>query len=295
MAPACEVALKSSLWLTILLTLGGCHSAEDGTNCKRGSDVYLGDIALTRNIYPESAGLPAPSVSEGGAAVYVLATDAGGVFPSSSASCGTASDPCCYVGPPPDAGDTSSGSLGIDLSDWNVTVTDESTPDAGSYGEIDLYADGGSGSPDAPPIAFLRILVWSGGDELLVQGEGAGTVGTFSNQLTAPPDFAGLNPGLLSVDGGAIPLGEDLKLTWTSGGASSVTIKLVDEATLGQVICTAPDTGSFTISRSLFSHFQSGDPGGFVVLRSAQSCAHSDNASIAILAQTQTIVRVTFQ
>ena len=179
------------------------------------------------------------------------------------------------------------------MSDWNVTVTNQSDPDAG--GEV---AQGIGCQPSFPLVCdggSLTTEIWSGDDQLLIQGNGVGTVGTFSGQVTAPLDVDGLNPDLFSPDGGTVPLGHDLTLTWTPGGAASVTINAEDGQTLGMIICTVPDNGSFTIPSAALSNFQSGDQGGLAVFRSVESCAHSDDASISILLQTETWGRVVFQ
>ncbi len=281
--------------LAALLALGGCNSSNGGTTCNLGSATWVGYVDMSTIYYPLTSRDPtAPSM--GGLAVFYPRADAGGYgsYASLGLDCGSAagSGPCCYIPPPPDAGGDSSSSF-FGLSDWTVTVTDEN-PDAGQSSGSIFLTDGGAGGGEGNIIASLTWSDWSGGDRLLIQGSGSGAVDRFSGQITAPLDFTGLNPGLFA-DAGTIPLGQDLALTWTPGGASSISIEALDQTTAGQVICSVPDDGSFKIPSSLLSHFQSGDQGGLLVRRPAESCAYSDNASISLLVTTETIVPVTFQ
>jgi len=104
----------------------------------------------------------------------------------------------------------------------------------------------------------LTYVGWTGGDELRVESDGMRAVGMFSGQVKTPLDFEDLSPSVF-WDGGAAPIGNDFTMSWTPGGASSITIDALDEVTLGE------------------------------------SCAQSDNASISLEVQTQTLVGVQFQ
>ncbi len=289
--------MRSSVRLAVLVALGGCQPPAG--SCNLGTAAYIGYIDLSRTDLP-GAGPTVPATELGGTALFVSTADAGidGLYWAVGSPCdGTAgSGPCCYIAPPPDAGDDSSSSSQSDLSAWNVSVVDESDPDAGVYAGDYLAADGGL-TFDGGTGNYAGSLTWpdwSAGDELRVYGSGSGTVDPFGGQVMAPDDFAGLNPNLFA-DAGTVPLGQDLALTWIPAGASSVTIGALDEMTSGVVVCTVPDNGAFEVPGSLLSRFQSGDQGALVVSRSAQTCAYSDNASIALVAQTQTLVRVQFR
>jgi len=279
--------MKIPLRFALLLSLGGCSSSDDGTSCKRSSDTYVGLVDISRSSYPLSS--PGPSVGSGGVAVFVPSKDADALPQIPSCGGAAKTGQCCYIAPPPDAGDDSSS--GPDLSAWNVTVTDENDPDAGSYSEVDIFADGGSPFPGggAEPLGSLRIYEWSGGDLLRVESNGMDAVGAFSGQIKSPLELEGLSPRVF-WDGGSVPIGADFALSWTPGGASSITIEVLDQTTLGEILCTVADNGAFTIPKSLLANFQSGDQGGFILIRSAGSCAYSDNASISLQAQTLTLV-----
>jgi hypothetical protein len=289
--------MKNSKRLLIPLLLGGCAGSNGGGTCKLDGAAYVGLVALSRNDYPRQYGIPGEGdgPSFGGAAVFVPSDDAGALPQLLGCGSATKVGDCCYLGPPPDAGDDSSDSL-VDLSAWTVTVADQSDPDAGSYFLEETFLPDSGFSPMGGGVVLgsLSDVPWIGGDELLVQGDGVGTVGTFSGRIRTPLDFKGLSPNVFS-DAGAIPLSKDLTLGWTPGGASSITIQVLDETTSGNLLCTVPDNGSFTIPSAAFSNFQAGDEGGLIISRAAESCAYSQNASISLLVETRTLVPTPFQ
>ena len=281
--------MKRALQLAIALSLGGCKLGDNGAGCPLDGADYVGLIALSRINFPGARVVGQPETSFDAEAVYFRANDAG-ALQQLFVDC----DPggCCYIPAPADAG---TGSLNPTLSAWNVSVTDETEPDAGT-GFGDYLTDGGVEAIQTGVGLWgsLTYGPWQGGDELRVQGRGSGTVDAFSQGISTPLDFRGLNPGLFA-DAGVIPLGANLALTWTPGGTSSVLIGVFDETTLGQVVCPVSDNGSFEIPSSVLSNFQPGDRGALAIGRSAQDCASSGNASISVIAQTETVVEVVFR
>jgi hypothetical protein len=275
--------MKIPLRFMLLLSLGGCHGSDDGTSCKRSSDVYVGLVDLSRSSYPTDRNGSGPGSA--GYAVFVPSADAGSLPQLPDCSGVAKTGQCCYIAPPPDAGNGSSSS--VFLSDWFVNVTNVTEPGSGSYSEISL-TDGGV------TWASLTYVDWSGGDELRVQGTAMGAVGAFSGQIKSPLDFENLSPSVF-WDGGTVSIGQDLALRWMPGGASSITIEVLDQVTNGEILCTVADNGAFTIPGSLLANFQSGDNGGLILIRSAATCAYSDNASISLQAHALTLVGATFQ
>ena len=275
--------MKIAMWLVLLTSLDGCSGSDNGTSCKRSSDAFVGLVDLSRSSYPLSS--EGPTVGSGGLAVFVPSADAGSLPQLPDCTGVAKTGQCCYIAPPQDAGDGSSSSPV--LSAWFVNVTNETVPGSGSYSEISL-TDGGA------TWGSLIYVDWSGGDELLIQSDGMSAVGAFSGQIKSPLDFEDLSPSVF-WDGGTVPIDKDLALSWKPGGASSITIEVLDQTTLGQILCTVSDNGAFTIPRSLLASFQAGDNGGLIIIRSAGSCAHSDNASISLQVHALTLVAAQFQ
>ena len=265
-------------------TGGGTTSAGTTGGTTGPSDV--GEIAFEKIFAPEPGGSSQTTYSVG--AFF------GSSLPPSSFGCsgGVVSGSCCYIA---GAGAPGGGLPTSSLSAGSIPVSDGSSA-------LGTLAYSGSNYTPLFSCGFGvtqgcdSALTWSGGDILSAAAAGA-TVPAFTATTIAAADLANVQPSF-SNPPVTIPSSADWVVSWTPGTGAAATAQMTLTIALstcalppnnvadGVISCQAPDAaGTLTVSKSLLSHFHSGDFGALSLARTIQTTAHA--GAVPVTLQTQ--------